>query len=166
MAYADNTGQSSAWTTLGSDSNSTYDLDTAGVVDNVSIVNGSGINAQVRHECQVWLDYTDGIYTKHFDWPVNGDFTVVLNAAYQDLAADPGDIDVDIEGSVTGADAQWFKLADLATWNVGSSTSTVTEAHIYDYDAKGRAPYMRIALDCGSDADNRHKPIKIVVIPH
>jgi hypothetical protein len=164
MAYAANAGQTSAWTTLGSNDNSTFDLDVAGFTDNIRVVNGTP--AQARHECHMWIDYTDGIYTKPFDWVINGDFTVVMNAAYQDFAADPGDVDVDIEGSVTGNDGEWFKLADLGTWNAGTTTGTSTVAYVYDYDTKGRAPYMRIAADAGTDSDNRHKPIKIVVIAH
>lgn len=162
--YTDNVGQVSKWTTLGSNTNSSYDLDDeTGAVGNVSIINGEGINAQVRHECHVWLDYTDGIYTKHFDWPVMGDFTVMLNSGNVALAADPGDIDVDIQGSIDGS--TYVKLADGLTWDAGT-TATQIDSFVYDYDASGRMPYMRIAFDCGSDADNRHKPIKVVVVPH
>ena len=162
--YSDDAGQASEWTVLGSNTNSSIDLDVEGTsVGNVSIANNEGINAQVRHECHVWLDYTDPIYTKHFNWMVDGDFSVMLNAGNVTLADDPGNVDVDIEGSVDGTN--YVKLLDGLTWDAGT-TETQIDHFVYDFDDGGRMPYMRIAFDCGSDNDNRHLPIKVVVIPH
>ena len=163
MALAANAGYSSNWTTLGSNTSNTDDIDVTQQATNVSIINGAGIDAQVRHECHVFLDYTDPIYTKPFNWDVSGDFSVMVNATNVTLAADPGNVDIDIEGSVDGVN--YTKLADALTWDAHTA-ATRMDAFVYDYDSKGRMPYMRIAMDCGSDADNRHKPIKVVVVPH
>jgi hypothetical protein len=112
MAFADNAGYFSSWTKLGSNTNSTIDLDNAAHftdravgtkgkdLPNVSIINGQGINAQVRHECHAWIDYTDTFYSEHFDWPVFGDFTIMVNGAGTDLAADPGNITIKVQGSI------------------------------------------------------------------
>jgi hypothetical protein len=113
----------------------------------------------------MWLDDTDPIYTKPFDWAVTGDFTVALNVTKADITADAGNVDVDIEGSVDGTN--YVKMADLVTWNAGGGAEAeVVGLGIYDYDASGRMPYMRIAADCGSDAGSVSVGVKIVVTPH
>ena len=147
----------SPWTTKGSNTN-------AGSNTDGSINPGdTALNKTMRHECQVWLDGTDKIVTKDFDFPINGDFTVVLNATKHTIASDAGNVDVGIEGSVDGTN--YVKLLDGLTWDAGT-TETQIDHFVYDFDDGGRMPYMRIAFDCGSDNDNRHLPIKVVVIPH
>ena len=148
----------SPWTTKGSNTN-------AGSNTDGSINPGdTALNKTMRHECQVWLDDTDKIVTEDFDFPINGDFTVVLNATKHTVAADAGDVDVDIEGSVDGTN--YVKLADLVTWNAGGGAQALVVGHgIYDYDSNGRMPYMRVALTCGSDAGNAANGTKIAVIP-
>ena len=168
MTFGANAGQSRPWTKLGSNTNSVLDLDVVAVTNsenlaNVDIVQNEGINAQVRHECHMWLDYTDPIDTKPFDWPVIGDFTVMVNAANVTLAADPGNVDIDVMGSVDGT--TYVKLADGLTW-YAATAATQVDSFVYDYDASGRMPYMLIRFDCGTNNDNRHKPIKIVVMAH
>tara|TARA_R110000824_G_scaffold1382_2_gene7023 strand:+ start:833 stop:1297 length:465 start_codon:yes stop_codon:yes gene_type:complete len=123
------------------------------------------IDNVVRRECHMWLDDTAAIYTDAFDWSVSGDFTVALNVTKADITADAGDVDVDIEGSVDGTN--YVKMADLVTWNAGGGAQAeVVGLGIYDYDASGRMPYMRIAADCGSDAGSVSVGVKIVVTPH
>ena len=39
-------------------------------------------------------------------------------------------------------------------------------AYVYDYDAEGRMPYMKLRVTPASDVDNTATPIKIVVIDH
>ena len=150
----------SSWTTIGVNSG-----DPAGQGLNTSIVAGS--DAQVRHECLVWLDTTDKINTKHFDWVIQGDCTVILNGTLNTITADAGNVDVDMEGSLDGTN--YVKLADLATWNAGGGAQTETVGlAIYDFDGKGRMPYMRISFDCGSDADctAAANHIKVTVVMH
>ena len=68
----------SPWTTMASN---TQHGAGASVTQNVNIAQtatgASGINAHVRSECLVWLDGTDPIYTKNFDFPINGDLTII-----------------------------------------------------------------------------------------
>ena len=154
----------SEWTTIGVNSG-----DPSGQGLNVAI--GNGTDGQVRHECLMWLDGTSAIYTKAFDFPINGDFTVILNGTLNVLDDDPGSVDVDVEGSLDGEG--YVKLQDLAAWNSGytaqdgADPSTVGHA-VYDYDANGRMPYMRLSLNPGSDADcvAADENIKITVILH
>ena len=153
-------GTSSKWTTLGSNTNSIVNTDSAEEA-NINISGHGGINAQVRHECHMWLIDGDNTETKDFNWSVIGNFTVVLNSALQTSMSDPGDIDVDIVGSVDGEN--YTKMSDLVTWDAGTGTVGIG---VYDYNANGVMPYMRIRLNCGSAVDNSDKPIKINVMMH
>ena len=151
-------GTSSNWTTLGSNTNSAINTDSADEA-NIDITSNGGINAQVRHECHMWLIDGDDTETKDFDWAVQGNFTLVLNSALQTIS-DPGNVDVDVVGSVDGTN--YVKLQDVVTWNAG----TATVGHgVYDAATNGILPYMRIRLD-GDNVDNSDKPIKINVIMH
>jgi hypothetical protein len=160
----------SPWTTMASN---TQDGAGASVTQNVNIAQtatgASGINAHVRSECLVWLDGTDPIYTNNFDFPINGDLTIILNGTLNTIHQDAGDIDVDMEGSLDGTN--YIKLADVVTWNAGgaSETETVGQA-VYDYDGKGRMPFMRLMLDCGSDANggtpSTAQNVKVTIIKH
>ena len=157
-------GSTSKWTRLGSNTNN--DIDTAEGVAlneaNVDIVAGSGINAQVRHECHMWLDDADPITTDPFDWIVDTDFTVVMNSAKATLASTNGNVDVDIDGSIDGEN--YVKMGDvMSPWVSG--TATVGQG-VYDFEANGRMPYMRITVTCGTDYDNTATPIKINVFMH
>jgi hypothetical protein len=164
-------GSTSSWTRLGSNTNSAVDTN-AGAANNeanVSVVQSatgaSGINAQVRHECHMWMDDTAAITTKPFDWAINSDFTVVVNSANATLeSGDAGNADVDIEGSIDGTN--YVKMADLVTWDIGAGSSSTVGHGIYDFETYGRMPYMRISLTPGSDVDNTAKPIKINVFMH
>tara|TARA_R100001082_G_C4364102_1_gene160926 strand:- start:1497 stop:1973 length:477 start_codon:yes stop_codon:yes gene_type:complete len=151
----------SEWTTIGVNSGNPS---AQGL--NVPIVPGT--NGQVRHECLMWLDGTDAVYTKPFDFPITGDFTIILNGTLNQLDDDAGNIDVDIEGSIDGVN--YIKLDDLiATWDAGGGSETETVAvAIYDYDGKGRMPYMRLSLNPSADADcvAADENIKITIILH
>ncbi len=150
----------SAWTTIGTNTGNPAALGL-----NVPIV--AGTDGQVRHECLMWVDGTAAINTKNFDFIVNGDFTVVLNGTLNQLPADAGDIDVDVEGSLDGTN--YIKLQDLVTWNAGGGAQAETVAMgVYDYDANGRLPYMRLALTAGSDAnaDAVEDHIKLTIFLH
>ena len=155
-------GTSSNWTTLGSNTNSTINTDTgdeANIDNTQSATSASGTNNQVRHECHMWLIDGDDTETKDFNWAINGNFTVVLNSALQTIS-DPGNIDVDIMGSVDGVN--YIKLDDLVTWDAGTATIGLG---VYDFATNGILPYMRLRLD-GNAVDNSGAPIKINVIMH
>jgi len=169
-------GFSSQWTTMGSNTNSSTDPGTSGGgetgigtfpsgVSNAQAATGaSGTNNQVRNECTVWLVDGDDTYTPHFNWPITGDFTIVLNGALTTLAGDPGNVDVIVEGSLTGGDStsEWVEMRDLGDWDAG--TATVGQ-FVYDFETYGRMPYMRILLD-GDAVDNSAKGFKVNIIMH
>jgi hypothetical protein len=161
-------GSTSGWTKLGSNTNSDIDAgsDAEANVNVAQTATGaSGINAQVRHECHMWMDDTDAITTKPFDWAVDTDFTVVVNSAKATLeSGDSGNADVDIEGSVDGIN--YIKMADVMTWDVGAGSSSTVGQGVYDFEANGKMPYMRLSLTPGSDVDNTAKPIKINIFMH
>ena len=147
----------SKWTTLGSNTDVTINNDSA-VEANVAVALGTAV--QVRHECHMWLDDDAAIPTEHFDWVVNGDFTVVLNATKRDITNTIGTCTVKVRGSVDGTN--YFDMVQLGTTSVDNAVI----GYVYDYDANGRAPYMRLELTPATDVDNTATPIKIAVIPH
>ena len=166
-------GFSSQWTTMGSNTNGTVDPGTSGggtagigtTPDGVSNAQtataASGTSNQVRHECTMWLVDTGETYTPNMNWAINTDFTVVMNSTGQTLAGDPGNVDVVIQGSVDGTN--YIPMKDLGTWD--ASDDPLPGTLVYDYDANGRMPFMRINVD-GDDEDNSAKPFKICVIMH
>ena len=157
-------GTSSKWTKLGSNINSTINTDSgdeANIDNTQSASTASGTNNQVRHECHMWLVDSADTETADFDWPVTGDFTIVLNSAKQTLAGDPGTIDVDVVGSVDGTN--YVKMQDIVLWDAG--TSTVGHG-VYVFGTYGVMPYMRIRLDTSGTVDNSATPIKINVFNH
>ena len=77
----------SPWTNLATNTGTPPAVD-----DNVHISGGTDVF--VRHECLMWLDGTAHIYSKPFDFPITGDFTVILNGTANDITADAGSVDV------------------------------------------------------------------------
>ena len=159
-------GFSSKWRTMGSNTNGTVDPGTSGggddgigtTEDGVSnAANGGAVN-QVRHECTMWLVDNGETYTPHFNWAVDSDFTVVMNATKQTLDSDPGNVDVVVQGSVDGTN--FVDMRDLGTWDAGTTDIGIL---VYDYASYGRMPYMRINVDGANNVDNSAKPFKICV---
>jgi hypothetical protein len=165
-------GYSSRWTKLGSNTNTEVDpgADSGGKFGdqpNIDITQSatgaSGINAQVRHECHMWQVGTDDFSSLNFDWAVNGDFTVVVNSAGNIPDADPGAIEVMIEGSIDNSN--WTDMQDLGDFSPG--TAAIVGTLVYDYDTNGRMPYMRITMNsANSTTDNRDEGFKINVFMH
>ena len=164
-------GWSSAWTKMGSNAkhaSTSPDTDSggaAGTMPAIDTASNGGRNAQVRRECSMWLTGTGKSYTPHFDWNVDSNFTIVLNATKETLDVDPGDIDVMVEGSIDGV--SYVTLRDLVDWNINDSGYTVGHT-VYSLTDYGKLPYMRISLEPSTAAStgNDDDPIKIVVIPH
>ena len=131
------------------------------VTSNVSIVQSgtiaSGTNGHVRHECLMWLDGTDVIYTEPFDWAINGDLSIVLNGTLNVLTQDAGSVDIYMYGSIDGTNyVEMVKMND--DWNAGGASGGDGHAEaigtaIYDFDTYGKMPYMKIGIDCSDDAD-------------
>jgi hypothetical protein len=130
---------------------------------------------QVRHTCHMWIDDDTNVgsagpqpvRTKPFDFAVNTDLTVVLNGTLvQWDSADPGNIDVDVMGSIDGVN--YTKMADLVTWNAGGGggggTAEVVGYGMYDVDTYGAMPYMCLQLDAPTDPVMTDG-FKITVIP-
>mgnify|MGYP003652996569 CR=1 FL=1 len=105
-------------------------------------VSGTG----VKHQCKITYDNNSGdASTPPFNWPVMGDFTVILENRITStgvLEAVDQNIDLKFEASVDGDN--YFELYEEA--NVLDSPAT-QDAHIYDFDSKGLFPHMRVTLD-------------------
>jgi len=123
-------------------------------------INGQGTTGTMGHFCVFRHDGgTEADWTEPFDFPINGDFTIAINSSGEDLDASTT-MDVSVQGSVNGID-----YVDLHTDLIdGVVIDNTVVAGVYDYDAKGRMPYMRLELTAGtaSTAEN----ILIHVIPH
>jgi len=123
------------------------------------------LNNTMGHWCHFAMDGgTDADYTEPFDWAVNGDFTVVINPTKIAMDSNTNTtVDVTVEGSVDGTN--YVELADK-TAIVQDSDGDI-DANIrfgvYDYDSKGRMPYMRLQLTSATASDST---ILIAVIPH
>jgi hypothetical protein len=123
-------------------------------------INGQGTIGTMGHFCVFRHDGgTEADWTEPFDFPINGDFTIAINSSGEDLSASTT-MDVSVQGSVDGTN-----YVDLHTDLIdGVVIDETVVAGVYDYDAKGRMPYMRLELTAGtvSTAEN----ILIHVIPH
>ena len=125
-----------------------------GLVANGGITGTMGYFCVFRHD-----GGTEADWTEPFDFPINGDFTITINSTGEDLSASTT-MDVSVQGSVNGTD-----YVDLHTDLIdGVVIDDTVVAGVYDYDAKGRMPYMRLELTAGtaSTAEN----ILIHIIPH
>ena len=124
------------------------------------LVANGGVTGTMGHYCIFNMDGATGAdETYDFDFPVNGDLTVVINSGGSDLGA-ATTMDVSMRGSVDGVN-----YIDLHTDFIdGASIDDTIAVGVYDYDAKGRMPYMRLELTAGtaSTAEN----ILIHVVPH
>ena len=98
--------------------------------------------------------------THPFDFPIMGDFTVVVNSTGENLGGGQSP-NVSVQGSVDGVSTNYIDLHD----NIITSTDIDDNAAaaVYDYDAKGRMPYMRLEITQTSSAVN--KAIIVNVVP-
>ena len=124
------------------------------------LVSGTSVTGTMGHFCVFRHDGgTEADWTEPFNFPINGDFTIAINSSGEDLSASTT-MDVSVQGSVDGTN-----YVDLHTDLIdGVVIDDVVVAGVYDYDAKGRMPHMRLELTAGtaSTAEN----ILIHVIPH
>ena len=90
---------------------------------------------------------TDADYTEPFDFPILGDFMVIVNATGINLGA-ATTMDVSVQGSADGDN--WVDLhTDILD---GVAIDDVMATAVYDADAKGIMPYMRLELTAASNA--------------
>ena len=148
------------WKTLGTN---TAGGTSAGV--DPTLVGSTGQQtAHVRHEVEIWQHEDTAFRTPHFNWPVFSDFTIVLDPTVIEKAADIGDVDVKVVGSVDGTN--YIELKDINNWDGGGGAQTdAGGVAIYDMDANGRMPFMAVELTC-ADVDNRTTPFKVVIVSH
>ena len=170
-------GYSTRWSTLGNDTMNSNASPTAtntagALMPNDIAINGSGTTSPVRKECDDYIIGTGGtgdgegsVFTPNFNWMVDGDFTVVMNATKIAMDTDPNTVAVYVEGSVDGTN--YVTMVDLGDWDANDSGYTVGH-FIYDFNTYGRMPYMRLNIDGSAVANtgNNDNPIKVVVIPH
>ena len=121
-------------------------------------INGSGTIGTMGHYCYFNMDGgADADYTHPFDFPISGDFTIVVNALAGNLP-NATTIDVSVQGSVDGDN--WVDL-HLDVIN-GVSIDDTLVIGVYDYDAKGRMPKMRLELTAASNASDETILLSIV----
>ena len=110
-------------------------------------------------ECNIDLNGTTEVYTNPFDFFVGGDLSIVVNSGSENInnSYSGSNCEIGVQGSVDGEN-----YVDLDTIT-NKDFDAKPYVHVYDYDAKGRTPYMRISLDGhGSGTED----IKIAIIPH
>ena len=121
-------------------------------------INGSGTIGTMGHYCYFNMDETtDASWTHPFDFPIDGDFTIVINALAGNLP-NATTMDVSVQGSVDGDN--WVDLhLDVLD---GVAIDDTLAIGIYDYDAKGRMPKMRLELTAASNASDETIIVGIV----
>ena len=102
---------------------------------------------------------TDDVATQPFDFPVTGDLTVVINSGSKNTTNSDGASNaIKVQGSVDRSN-----YIDMDTPATNKVFDSVPYAHIYDYDASGRMPYMRVNVRAHGNCTDT---IKIAIIPH
>ena len=105
----------------------------------------------------------DIILSPVIDFPLTGQAaTILINTEAVDTSTS-ATVDVNIYGSATndGTISKWEILDTVTIANANFDATTY--AHLYDIDAKGLAPYMKIGLD--PNADLGAVDIRVAVIP-
>jgi len=126
-------------------------------------VNGEGTVGSMGHFCYFEMDgNTTDDYTKPFDFAINGDLTIVINPTKVNTDASTT-LDVSMQGSVDGVN--YVELADKTTilQDSDGTIDTIVKSAVYDYDAKGRMPFMRLGITAATPSNST---IIIAVIPH
>jgi hypothetical protein len=120
------------------------------------------LGGYVFKECNIDLDGDAAVTTEIFDFPVEGDLTIVVNTNAKDITNDyvGANCKISVEGSVDNT--SWAVLDTSATLAI----DTLSDVHVYDYDAKGRLPYMRLSLIGHDAATHASEAIKLAVINH
>ena len=132
-----------------------------GTIPGGAIANG-GETSTMGYYCKFDMGSDTSVnYSHAFDFPVTGDLTIVVNPTGENLGGGQSP-NVSIQGSVDGIATNYVDLHD----NIITSTDIDDNAAaaVYDYDAKGRMPYMRVEITQTSSA--RDKAIMVVVVPH
>ena len=120
----------------------------------------TGKGGHVFKECDITLNGTDEVYTEPFDFPIMGDFSIVVNTSGVDITDTyfGTACKINVYGSVDNVN--WTDALDSAA---NKDFDGKPYVHVYDYDEEGRMPFMRIGLDGDGSGANK---IKIAIIPH
>ena len=122
-------------------------------------INGSGTIGTMGHYCYFNMDGGAGAdYTHPFDFSIDGDFTIVINALAGNLPSATA-MDVSVQGSVDGENWVDLHLDILDGVNIDDQPRVA----VYDYDAKGRMPKMRLELTAASSASD--ETILLGIVP-
>ena len=117
------------------------------------------LSGHVFLECDLQLASGDNADTQDFDFPVFGDLSIIVNTMGVDCTDTYfGDADQKIQmmGSVDGTN--YAILGEVTN----KTFDAIPYLYLYDYDAKGKCPYMKIRLIGTGTGGNT---IKIAVIP-
>ena len=139
-------------------------IEAAGATDTFGpSINGSGTTGSLGHFCYFEMDgNTTDDYTKPFDFPIDGDFTVAINATAVNTDASTT-LDVTVQGSVDGSNYVELAAKTGILQDSDGTIDTLVKTGIYDYDAKGRMPYMRLGITAATPSNST---IVIAIIPH
>ena len=111
-------------------------------------------NNVMRHECHLWMDGTGNIDTYPITFPIVSDLTIVMNATQEAIAADAGNVDVDMIGSIDGTNYVEMQVNLIADWNAGGGAQPCRMGYgVYDIDTYGVLPYMALRIQPETDAD-------------
>ena len=131
-------------------------------ITNITNASVAGTTTQkgghVFQECNITLASGSNADTKNFDFPVFGDLSIIVNTGAVNCAdAYFGDINqkIRVMGSVDGTN--YAVLGEVTD----KTFDTTPYVYLYDYDANGKCPFMKIRLiGTGTGTDI----IKIAVI--
>ena len=118
------------------------------------------LNNTMGHFCHFAMDGgTDADYTHHFDFPILGDFMIVVNPTKVNTDA-ATTVDLSVQGSVDGS--SWVDLHNNIIADGDGTFDTATLTAVYDADAKGIMPFMRLELTAATPSDST---ILLSIIP-
>lgn len=123
----------------------------------------AGKGGHVFKECNLTLASTGDAVTEHFDFPVMGDLSIIVNtnAATVTGTYAGANCKLTVQGSVDNV--SWIDLATSTPFTAGTTIVDKAQMYLYDYDEEGRMPYMRVKMVGNGTGVNT---IKIAVIPH
>tara|TARA_R110002020_G_scaffold212480_4_gene419114 strand:- start:9037 stop:9483 length:447 start_codon:yes stop_codon:yes gene_type:complete len=144
----------------------------ANTIGDWTTVTGDLSENGVKHQCLITFDASSAKQTTPpFQWPVMGDFTVIVTCFDDGVVADADEqINMDINGSVTGIGVvgagsnEWVELDGKDSIVTDAGGGTHVGIHVYDFDSKGLMPYLNISLDPVSS--NSSREYRITVTPH
>jgi len=126
-----------------------------------TIANGGKTLSDIYNKCTyVQVSGHEEVFTDKFNWAVTTDFTIMFNVAGGNTTTDTT-FTIKVQGSGDGT--HWFDLDSYSP--ATDDTDTKVYMAVYDYDEKGRAPYMRLSIERSDHSMDGIVHI-IGIIPH